>query len=107
MKLSSLLVTLLALTAAPGAFAGLLYDNTAIDTLHTLIYSVGPYTGIGDQIQLTAPGNAVTALLQLYNAGGPGNFDAELRFYETGGPVGAQLGGVFTLPGVFSTGGDI
>src|ERR1035438_1199991 len=100
-------VLLLALSSAPGAFAGLLYDNTTTDTGDTLLYSAGGYTGIGDQIHLIAPGNAVSALLQLYNAGAAGTFDAELRFYQVGAPVGAQVGGAFTVTGVTSTGGDI
>jgi len=100
-------VVLLALSSASGAFAGLLYDNTTVDQSHTLIYSTGPYTGIGDQIHLVAAGNAVSALLQMYNNGGAGTFDAELRFYQVDAPVGAQVGGTFTSAGLTSTGADI
>src|ERR1035441_2493748 len=100
-------VILLALTGSPGMCLGLLYDNTTTDTLQTVPYSAGPYTGIGDQIHMVAAGNAVSALLQLYNAGAAGTFDAELRFYQVGAPVGAQVGGAFTVTGVTSTGGDI
>ena len=100
-------VVLLALSSASGAFAGLLYDNTTVDQSHTLIYSTGPYTGIGDQIHLVAAGNAVSALLQMYNNGGAGTFDAELRFYQVGAPVGAQVGGTFTRFNVASAGGDV
>src|ERR1039457_2118742 len=81
-------VVLLALCSASGAFAGLLYNNTTTDTGDTLLYSAGPYTGIGDQIHLVAPGNAVSALLQMYNLGAPGTFDVALRFYQVGAPMG-------------------
>lgn len=100
-------VVLLALSSASGAFAGLLYDNTTTDTLDTFYYSIGPYTGIGDQIHLVAAGNAVSALLQLYNAGGAGTFDAELRFYKVGAPVGDPVGGTFTRFNVALAGGDV
>ena len=100
-------VLLLALSSAPGAFAGLLYDNITTDTGDTLLYSAGGYTGIGDQIHLVAPGNAVAALLQMYNAGAAGTFDVDLRFYQVDAPVGAQVGGAFILTGMTSTGGDI
>jgi hypothetical protein len=99
-------VVLLALAGASGAFAGLLYDNTTTPTPDTVLYSAGAYTGIGDQIHLAAPGDAAMALLQFFNAGGAGTFDAELRFYQVGAPVGAQVGGAFALTGVTSTGGD-
>jgi hypothetical protein len=99
---------LLALSGVPRAFgaAALLYDNTAVDTFNTLFYSVGPYDGIGDQVQLAAPGHAAAARLQLFNLGAAGNFDVELRLYEAGVPVGPQLGS-FSQAGVASAGLDI
>jgi hypothetical protein len=100
-------VVLLALSSASGAFAGLLYDNSTTDTGNTLLYSAGAYTGIGDQIHLAAPGNAVSALLQMWNDGAAGTFDVALQVYQVGAPVGAQVGGTFTLTNVASTGKDI
>jgi hypothetical protein len=98
---------MLSLALAPGAVAGLLYDNTTNDTGDTLLFSSGPYSGIGDQIHLVAASDdSASALLQLFNAGGPGTFDIELRFYQVGAPVGAQIGGAFTLTGIASTGLD-
>lgn len=81
--------------------------TTTTDTLNTLLYSVGPYSGIGDQIHLIAAGSATQALVQLFNAGGAGTFDAVLRLYEVGAPVGAQIGVDVTLSSVTSVGLDI
>jgi hypothetical protein len=89
-----------------GAFATL-YDNTTSDTLNTLFYSVGPYSGIGDQIELASDRRAASAELQFFNAAAPGEFNAQLRFYEVGSPVGVQLGQTFSVPGVASAGSDI
>jgi hypothetical protein len=85
-----------------------LYDNTTTDTGDTVLYSGGPFTGLGDQIHLVSPGTAATALLQMYNAAtGSGTFDVSLRFYQVGSPVGSQIGGTFILTGVPTTGQDI
>ena len=93
MKRILLSMTLLALAGTSAASAAtFLFSNTTTDTFNTLLYSVGPYTGIGDQIQLTAAGAADTALLQLYNFGSAGTFDLLLRFYEVGAPVSGQSG---------------
>jgi hypothetical protein len=98
----------LALAAAPAAFGGaLLYDNTTTDTYNALLYSAGAYTGIGDQVRLAFTAPADFARLQLFNAGGAGVFDVELRFFETGAPVGAQIGGPFTVTGIASAGFDV
>src|ERR1035441_5200274 len=45
-------VVLLALSSAPGAFAGLLYDNTTTDTGNTLLYSAGLLTASGARTRL-------------------------------------------------------
>lgn len=97
----------LALSTAAAASAGVIYSNTTTDTFGTLLFSVGPYTGIGDQIQLTAASNADTGRVQMYNSGGAGTFDAILRFYQVGAPVGTQIGSSYTLTGIASTGGDV
>lgn len=83
--------------------AATLYDNTTIDTFHTLVFSTGPYDAIGDQIQLVSAGEATLAHVQLYNAGSAGTFDAILRFYAAGG----QLGGDFLLTDMPSAGNDV
>lgn len=101
----------LTLGLAPGAQATiLLYDNTTTDTLDLVPYSNGPtnsigspYTALGDQIQLASAGTATQALVQMYNAGDPGTFDAELDFWT---PVGSFLGSYDSL-GNISIGGDV
>jgi hypothetical protein len=86
--------------------AVILYDNTTIDTFDTIFYSIGPYSGLGDEIQLAAAGSATGALVELFNHGSAGTFDAELDFYDVGSPVGTLLGSS-ALTGVSSTGGDV
>ncbi|MEO8593788.1 MAG: hypothetical protein ABI759_10740 [Candidatus Solibacter sp.] len=105
MRLASFL--LLTMVSAPGAFAGLLYDNTAIPTPDTLVFSVGPFDAIGDQIHLVSAGIGQTAQVEFYNAGGLGTFDAILRLYALGAPVGAPFGGDFTQTGIVSLGNDV
>jgi hypothetical protein len=83
-----------------------LYDNTTTDTGDTVLYSTGPYTALGDQIHLLSPGLAGQAEVQMFNNGNAGTFDAELDFFQVGGPVGSQLGSS-TLTGIASVGADV
>jgi hypothetical protein len=101
-------MALLILACAHGARAGttLLYDNTTTDTGDTILYSVGPYTALGDQLSLISQGLATQAKVQMYNNGNAGTFDAELDFFQLGGPVGSQLGS-FDLTGLASVGSDV
>lgn len=112
-------IFLLALLAAPLAPAGVIYDNSANDIGQSFFWSSG-WDELGDQITLGGTDRSVTsAQLQLFNLGAAGTFDATLRFYNVGSPVGSGLGeftlttlaapdfsttgGVFNL--TFSTGG--
>ena len=87
-----------------------LYDNSSFDTGDTLFFSVGPYTAIGDAIQLAQAGRADTATVQFYNNGGTGTFNAVLRFFEASGsaasPLGAQIGSDFSITGVSAPSGS-
>jgi hypothetical protein len=83
-----------------------LYDNTTTDTLDTVFYSIGPYTALGDQIQLISAGIATQAEVEMYNNGAAGTFDAELNFLSVGSPVGSSLGS-FNLSGISSSGLDV
>jgi hypothetical protein len=106
MKITLLSVALLT-CCTTGAWADvLLYDNTTTDTLDTVLYSVGPYIALGDQIELSSSGIANQAQVQLFNAGDAGTFDAELDLYNIGSPVGSLLG-TSTLAGISSTGSDV
>jgi hypothetical protein len=98
----------LILACAYGARADttLLYDNTTTDTGDTTLYSVGPYTALGDQLNLVSQGLATQAQVQMYNNGNAGTFDAELDFFQVGGPVGSELGS-FDLTGIVSMGSDV
>ena len=107
MKTAPLLLALLALGFAPMAEGDiLLYNNTTSDTGDTVLYSAGPYSALGDQIQLVSAGTANQAEMELYNNGVAGTFDAELDLFAAGSPVGAQLGS-FDLTGIASVGSDV
>lgn len=105
MKSAALPIALLMLTTAPGAWASLLYDNTTTDTGETVLYSIGPYTALGDQIQLDSAGVATQAEVELFNNGGAGTFDAQLNFFDVASPVGSFLGSS-DLTDISSVGGD-
>lgn len=106
MKSAALPIALLMLTTASGAWASLLYDNTSTDTGDTVLYSIGPYTALGDQIQLDSAGVATQAEVELFNNGAAGTFDAELDFFNVGSPVGSFLGSS-ALTDISSVGGDV
>lgn len=95
---------LVLLACAPGASGELLYDNTTTDTLDTTLYSVGPYTALGDQIHLISAGTATQAEVEMFNNGAAGTFDAELDFFDV--MPGAPLG-TFNLTGLTSVGSDV
>jgi hypothetical protein len=82
--------------------ASVVYSDTTTDTGGTVFFSTGPYTQIGDQIALAGTDRlAASATVQLFNNSDvTGTFDAMLRFFSVGSPVGAQLGNAFTLTGI-------
>lgn len=98
---------LLLATLTPGLSAGLVYDNSTADSGDSVFFSVGPYTEIGDRITLGGTNRlANEATVELYNGGSDGNFNATLRFYLPGSPVGAVLG-VFSLIDLFAASGSV
>jgi hypothetical protein len=100
MKLNIVIWSLLA--AGGVQAASVTYSDTTTDTGGTVFFSTGPYTQIGDQVTLAGTDRlAASATVQLFNnADLSGTFDAMLRFFAVGSPVGAQLGGAFTLTGI-------
>jgi hypothetical protein len=106
LKRTLLPFALLMLGCVPGAWATILYDNTTTNTLDTVFYFSGPYTALGDQIQLISAGTATQAEVELFNNGDAGTFDVELDFYNVGSPVGALLGS-FDLTDISSVGSDV
>src|SRR5579884_3784205 len=84
----------------------LLYNNTSNDTGDTVLYSVGPYIALGDQIQLISAGTATQAKIELFNNGTAGSFDATLNLFDTGAPVGPQIASS-TISGVQTNGSDV
>jgi hypothetical protein len=90
-------ILLVVLTAATCA-AAVLYDNTNTDQQFSVFYSTG-FTEIGDQLQLVSPGQMASLDTQFFNNGADATFDATVTFYNTGSPVGSQIGPSFTISG--------
>ncbi|MBY0505039.1 MAG: PEP-CTERM sorting domain-containing protein [Bryobacteraceae bacterium] len=90
----------LALASASYARAEIVYNNTTTDTFDTYLFSVYGANMLGDAISLDGLARSVSsASVQFYNnsINSNGSFSATLRFYNTGSPVGAQLGPAYTL----------
>lgn len=81
--------------------AATFYSNTTTDIGDSAVYSAMGVTQIGDQLQLTNGGTLTSVSTQFYNLGADATFDAVLRIFETGAPVGNPLGGPFTLSNLF------
>jgi hypothetical protein len=108
MKALLLAALAVAFTGATAGSAATVYDNTSTDTLITYFYSTGPYSEIGDSVTLGGTERLLTsATVQFFNLGDAGLFDATLSFWETGIPVGAQIGSSFLQSGNESIGLDI
>ena len=94
------------LSCAPEVRASLIYDDTTTDTGDSVFFSLGPYAGLGDQIQLSSAGAAGQAAIEMFNQGGAGTFDAQLTLSNVGSPVGSTLG-IYNLTNISTTGGDV
>jgi hypothetical protein len=95
-------LTVLAFSLPLTALAGtIVYSNTTTDTGDTLSYAANGFTQIGDQITLSGTDRlATSATVQFYSDGSAGTFDATLRFFDVGSPVGVQIGSDFTMTGI-------
>lgn len=92
--------------SAAATAANIVYSNTTTDTIDTVLYSLGPYAELGDQIHLAGTDRTATlAVAQFYNIGAAGTFDAILRLYDVGSPVGSQIGSSVTVTGISAPGG--
>lgn len=103
-------VRLIAIVIAVSAtgMAATVYSNTTTDTGDTLAYSANGFTQIGDQIQLAGTQRLATqATVQFFNDGTTGTFDATLRFFNVGAPVGSQIGSNFVVTGISINANDI
>jgi hypothetical protein len=78
------------------------YVNTLNDTGDTTVCCItNGFTQIGDQIHLAGTERSATqATVQVFSDGDSGTFDATLRFFLVGSPVGSQVGADFLLTGV-------
>ena len=101
-------LAVLMLWGSAAAMATIVFGNTANDTGNTFFYSANGASELGDQIHLGGTDrSATTAEVQFFNQGSAGTFDAILRLYQVGSPVGAQLGGSFSVTGIATAGGDV
>jgi hypothetical protein len=102
MKMRTGILTLFLVAAgAPHAFGGTIYNNLvpANDTLTGVDFTANGAYAIGDRIGLVAPSTVTLAVVELFNNGNSGTFDATLGFYQAGSPVGTLIGET-TLTGV-------
>jgi hypothetical protein len=103
MKKTLLFSTILAaLLAVPGRANVIVYNNGTVDTLFGLDLISG-YDAVGDSITLqnNTPGLLLNfAKAQFFNIGTAGTFDATLQFFQTGSPVGIQIGTDYTVTGI-------
>jgi PEP-CTERM motif len=78
------------------------YVNTLNDTTETTVCcTTNGFTQLGDQIHLAGTERSATqATVQVFSDGDSGTFDATLRFFLVGSPVGSQIGAAFLLTGV-------
>ena len=89
----------LVLAGASVAQASVVYNNTTTDTLQTFVYTAAGISELGDTITLGGTARTLTdATVQFFNlSDGGGTFDASLRFWNTGAPVGSQIGSTYTV----------
>ena len=101
-------LAILAAFGTAAAMATTVYSNTTTDTGDTVFYSVNAASELGDQILLGGTNRVATsAMVQFFNNGSAGTFDATLRLFQVGSPVGAQIGGNFVVSGIVSAGLDV
>jgi MYXO-CTERM domain-containing protein len=83
------------------------YNNTVTDTQSTLPYGFTTSTQLGDRILLAGTERYATlATVQFFNIGASGSFDAALRLFNIGSPVGSQLGSTYTVTGISALAND-
>lgn len=108
MKKLSLLLTL-TLGLGGSLSASTIYDNTTTDTNLSWIYSALGVTQIGDTVTLGGTDRLLgSATVQFFNfASTAGAFDAILRLWAVGSPVGAQIGTDFLVSNIAVSGYDL
>lgn len=107
MKVKTLSLLVMAVLSVGTGRADIVYSNTSIDTLVTYYFSANNSTQIGDTISLGGTARSLnSASVQFYNNGASGTFSATLNLWNTGSPVGGQLGS-FTVNGLSLGSGGI
>jgi hypothetical protein len=96
-----------ALLSAPAA-GSIIYSNTTTDTLTSNGFAGNNATELGDQITLAGTDRfATTAVVQFFNQGTTGTFDATLRLFNVGSPVGSQIGSSVPVIGIAAPSGGV
>jgi hypothetical protein len=88
------MVAALVLACAPLAEgASILYNNIVAgnDTFMALEFSSAGYDGIGDVLGFGSTVQVSSVVVQLYSRGSASSFDATLKLYEAGLPVGSWI----------------
>lgn len=107
LPLIRMLALLLATLAGAGQAAPLVaYQNTSTDTGMSVFYSTGPYTAIGDQLQLAGASRIASVSTQFFNGGSDASFDADLQFYTVAGLVFSPVGSSYSVLGITIAGGQ-
>ena len=109
MKRAALGFLVLSGLLAMSAWGTPVYVNTLNDTGDTLVYGfTNGFTQLGDQIHLAGTERSATqATVQVFSDGDVGTFDATLRFFVVGSPVGSQIGADFLLTGLAAPANDV
>ena len=110
MKRTILSVLALSCVLSTSALGSIVYNNTtpANDTGDDLQYGSNTFSQLGDQIHLGGTDRlGTTATVEFFNLGSAGTFDATLRLFGVGSPVGAQVGSDFTIVGISAVAADI
>jgi hypothetical protein len=96
------------LLSAQAFGATIIFSNTTTDTNDTLAYAANGFTQIGDRITLAGVNRFATlATVQFFNNGAAGTFDATLRLFNVGSPVGSQIGSDIVLTGISAPASDV
>jgi hypothetical protein len=106
-RVQTIRFVLSALLALP-ATASTIYSNVTTDTGDTLVYKSNGFTEIGDQIHLAGTERfGSQATVQFFSDGSAGTFDAVLRLFQLGSPVGLQIGPDFIVTGYSAPSDDV
>ena len=93
MKSQFLTLLAAAVISTASGWSAIVYDNTATERPTVPVFSVGPYSEIGDSITLGGTDRFLTdATVRFFNLGSAGDFAATLNFWDNSSPVVSLIG---------------